>query len=336
MLSGGGTMARPLISVIICTHNRADYLSMAISSALEQTFDGFEVLVVDNASTDGTRALVGQFDYDSRFRYFYEPRLGLSVARNRGATEAQGAILVYLDDDARAEAGWLQAIDQAFAQDERVAIAGGKSTLIWPAGVEPPPWLSPALAGCLGLYDLGPTPRAIESAGETPRGLNYALRKSFWQQVGGFDTHLGRVGKNLLSNEELHMTQLALAQGYRVMYLPAATVGHHVAPERLCRRWFLQRSWWQGISECYRERLGGSLGWGTLRSRAMNLLRGVVKAQRRWSDPAERFDNLVYAYGQLGYLFSSVGGLPLVITRGLRASSPPPGGKAKAKSRCTD
>ncbi|PSN15523.1 glycosyltransferase, partial [filamentous cyanobacterium CCP5] len=146
-------MAEPLISVIICTHNRDSYLGLAIASALGQDFGGFEVIVVDNASTDSTRTVVESFD-DSRLIYLYEPVLGLSVARNRGATEAQGEILLYLDDDAKAGSGWLASIHQAFA-DPQVAIAGGQSTLIWPKDQPPPPWLSTNLTGSLGRYDLG-------------------------------------------------------------------------------------------------------------------------------------------------------------------------------------
>ncbi|NJL45677.1 MAG: hypothetical protein HC922_08000 [Leptolyngbyaceae cyanobacterium SM2_3_12] len=63
------------------------------------------------------------------------------------------------------------------------------------------------------------------------------------------------MGTNLLSNEELHMTQQALEAGFEVLFVPQAQVAHNVAPERLCRRWFLRRSWWQGISECYRGTL---------------------------------------------------------------------------------
>ncbi|HEY9734988.1 MAG TPA: glycosyltransferase family 2 protein, partial [Trichocoleus sp.] len=214
-------------------------------------------------------------------------------------------ILAYLDDDAEASSGWLTALSSAF-EDEQVAIAGGRITLLWPPQTQAPPWLSLGLAGNLGAYDLGDAPQLITQPGQTPRGLNYAVRQSFLKQVGGFDPQLGRVGKNLLSNEELHLTQQALRQGFKVLYLPQALVAHNVAPERLNPKWFLRRSWWQGISECYREQLQGTLTLGHVRSRSLCLLRGLYKALRYWPDQAACFDNLVYAYGQLGYLLSSV------------------------------
>ncbi|PSN11430.1 glycosyltransferase, partial [filamentous cyanobacterium CCT1] len=165
---------------------------------------------------------------------------------------------------------------------------------------------SPTLSESLGAYDLGATLRPITDPGQTPRGLNYAVKKSFLASVGGFDPQLGRVGKNLLSNEELHLTQQALEAGFEVLFVPQARVAHNVAPERLYRRWFLRRSWWQGISECYREHLSHTLTGQRLQVRGLCLLRGLVKALKSWQDPALRFENLVYAYGQLGYVFSGL------------------------------
>ncbi|MGB5916428.1 MAG: glycosyltransferase family A protein, partial [Phormidesmis sp.] len=102
-------MTVPLISAIICTHNREQYLGAAIDSLLAQTLDCYEIIVVDNASTDATAAIAkSRVDSaannaaNTKVRYIYEPTLGLSVARNRGAKEAQGEILAYLDDDAEA------------------------------------------------------------------------------------------------------------------------------------------------------------------------------------------------------------------------------------------
>ncbi|MEO1069014.1 MAG: glycosyltransferase family 2 protein [Cyanobacteria bacterium J06638_6] len=297
-------MTQPFISAIICTHNRAGYLGAAIASVLEQTYPHYELIVVDNASTDDTRAVVEGYLPHPRITYIYEGNLGLSTARNRGAAIAQGEILAYLDDDAEACPDWLIALVTAFGHHPRAAIAGGYISLIWPPHRTPPSWLSSTLSESLGAYDLGPTIQTITNPGQTPRGLNYAVKKTFLTTVGGFDPQLGRVGTNLLSNEELHLTQQALAAGYEVLFVPQAQVAHNVAPERLRPGWFLRRSWWQGISECYREQLAQSFTLGRVRGRGMGLLRGLGKALHHWSDPALRFENLVYAYGQLGYLTS--------------------------------
>lgn len=297
------------VSAIICTHNREHYLGAAIDSLLSQNFADFEVVVVDNASSDQTRAVVEARLSDARLRYIYEPVMGLSVARNTGASSAQSAILAYLDDDAIASPQWLQTLWDAYQTNEKLAIAGGKVTLIWVDGMVAPAWLSDGLAGNLGAYDLGDSLLYIDRPGLTPRGLNYSIRRDFLAQVGGFDLNLGRVGKNLLSNEELHMTKLALRSGWQVAYLPDALVAHHVSPERVKQGWFLSRGWWQGISECYQEQLVGEAGLKQFHRGGERLLRGLYKSVKFASDPAQRFENLVYSYGQIGYLSKAAQGL---------------------------
>lgn len=306
---------RPMakISAIICTHNRWQYLGAAIDSLLAQNFqtedpDSFEVVVVDNASSDRTRAVVEERLSHPRLRYIWEPTLGLSVARNTGARETHSPILAYLDDDAVATPHWLKTLYDAYQNNDKLVVAGGKVTLLWPEGVRPPSWLSPGLAGNLGAYDLGETLTYIENPGCTPRGLNYSIRRTFLEAVGGFDLNLGRVGTKLLSNEELMMTEMALTRGWQVAYLPEALVAHHVARDRCKRSWFLQRGWWQGISECYREQLGDRADWQQFPRGLERILRGLYNALKYRSDPARRFDNLVYAYSQIGYLIAAFQG----------------------------
>lgn len=302
-------MSVPPITAIICTYNRDRYLGAAIDSLLQQDYADYGVLVVDNASTDNTKAVVEARIDHPKLRYVYEPTLGLSVARNRGFQETQSPIIAYLDDDAVASPQWLRVLVEAYEQNEKLAIAGGRVSLIWPDHQPPPRWISPDLAQGLGAYDLGLAVISITDPNLTPRGLNYSLRRSFLEAVGGFDVQLGRVGKRLLSNEELFMTELALAQGWQVAYLPDAFAEHNVAPERLKVGWFLRRSWWQGVSECYREEVAGRAGIAQLGRGSERLLRGLYKSLKYIAQPATRFDNLTYAYGQLGYLKSALQGL---------------------------
>ena len=292
-----------LISAIICTHNRDNYLGSAIDSLLAQDFPGsFEVVVVDNASKDNTREVVEARLPNPKLEYVYEPITGLSVARNTGAKTASAEILAYLDDDAVASSQWLRVLYEAYQSNNKLAIAGGKVTLIWPEDINPPKWLSVELSGNLGYYDLGNSVVYIDQPGLTPRGLNYSIRRTFLEQIGGFDINLGRVGKKLLSNEELYTTELALKQGWQVAYLPEALVAHNVAPERVKPSWFIERGWWQGVSECYREQLTGKAGLSQLSRGSGRIIRGIYKSLKNITDPAKGFDNFVYAYGQIGYL----------------------------------
>ncbi len=296
----------PLISAIICTHNRDKYLGAAIDSLMNQDIKDIEIVVVDNASTDRTREIV---ESKQGVKYVYEPTIGLSVARNTGAKVTNSPILAYLDDDAVASPEWLGILYEAYQNNEKLAVAGGKVTLLWPDSIVVPIWLSENLAGNLGAYNLGNDVVYIKNPSLTPRGLNYSLRRSFLEQVGGFDVNLGRVGKKLLSNEELMMTEKALQLGWQVAYLPDALVAHNVAPERVNQKWFLSRGWWQGISECYREQLAGRAGIRQLGRGSERFIRGLYKSLKNIGDPALRFDNLVYTYGQIAYLSAAIEGM---------------------------
>lgn len=300
-------MAKIEIAAIICTHNRDQYLGDAIDSLLQQDYDQYEVIVVDNASTDKTAEVVKSRLSNPRLKYVYEANLGLSVARNTGAKTTDAPILAYLDDDAEASRQWLRKLMTAYQTNPKLAIAGGKVHLILPPDRDKlPVWLSNSLAGALGLYDLGEEIVYITEPGLTPRGLNYSMRRSFLEEIGGFDANLGRVGKKLLSNEELYMTELAIKNGWQVAYLPEAEVGHNVQPERLKKDWFLRRSWWQGVSEAYREEIAGRSSWQQIPKGGEKFLRGLYKCAKNIFNPAQRFDNLTYAYAQIGYLSSAL------------------------------
>ncbi|HEY9873226.1 MAG TPA: glycosyltransferase family A protein, partial [Candidatus Obscuribacterales bacterium] len=119
-------MTKPLVSAIICTHNRQQYLGAAIDSLQQQEFPDYEVVVVDNGSSDRTRDIVAERLPQGRLKYVYEPVIGLSVARNTGAKESAGEILAYLDDDAVASSRWLGVLYKAYSSNAKLAIAGGK------------------------------------------------------------------------------------------------------------------------------------------------------------------------------------------------------------------
>jgi glycosyltransferase involved in cell wall biosynthesis len=295
-------MSPPQIAAIICTHNRDNYLGAAIDSLLAQDCQNYEIVVVDNASSDRTSEVVKSRLPHPLLKYVYESNLGLSIARNRGARETTAPIIAYLDDDAVASPQWLRVLLTAYQENEKLAIAGGKVNLIFPEGIQPPKWLSLEMSGNLGTYDLGEKIVYIDRPGLTPRGLNYSMRRTFFDRIGGFDASLGRVGKNLLSNEELYVTELALEQGWQVAYLPDALAAHNVAIERLKPTWFLRRSWWQGISEYYRDEIANRTGFSQIKLGTERLIRGLYKSLKYFSNPALRFDNFTYAYGQIGYL----------------------------------
>src|SRR5262245_10650210 len=133
----------PSVSIIIPTYNRADSLALTLGSLTTQKFSytDYEILVVDNASTDSTKLVTESMmraNLHQQIRYFYEPVPGLLSGRHRGATEAHGTLLVFVDDDIDADPRWLQAIVATFA-DPSVQLVGGRNLPRY--AITPPAWL---------------------------------------------------------------------------------------------------------------------------------------------------------------------------------------------------
>lgn len=91
---------QPLVSVNIATYNRGGFLAEAIESVLAQTYTNWELVIVDDASTDNTREVVDSYLKDPRIKYFRnETNLNISLTRNRGLKESQGEFIAVLDSD---------------------------------------------------------------------------------------------------------------------------------------------------------------------------------------------------------------------------------------------
>src|SRR5690349_3602213 len=87
----------PKVSVIIPTYNRAQFIARAVDSVLEQTYKDFEIIVIDDGSSDNTQEILKA--YEGKIRYVYQQNKGISAARNRGIQEAKGEYIAFLDSD---------------------------------------------------------------------------------------------------------------------------------------------------------------------------------------------------------------------------------------------
>lgn len=229
-------------SVIVCTYNRAHLLDDLLA-ALEAELAGAdaEIVVVDNASTDGTEAVVRAAAVTVPLQYVLEPRLGLSHARNRGVVESTGEIVVFIDDDALPAPGWLAAHLRPYADDPRLGTVGGPIQLRYAEGVREPWWLSPLFHGTLGAYDMGPVVRPYDDGTATPPGGNMSLRRAALDEAGLFDTELGRSGDSYLAGEEFVLVHRLYSAGWSGRYIPEALAFHLVPAERLRLSWFRNR-----------------------------------------------------------------------------------------------
>lgn len=175
-------MARVTISVIVCAHNEERFLAACLYSLLAQSRVPDEILVINNASSDGTQAIAAAI---GGVRVVDEPRKGLVIARERGRLEARGDLLVYVDADCRAPLTWLERIESRFAADQHLlALSGNYRFYDWD-------WWGRTL---LRAYDftLGPATHVLVKyvlrIGVVFYGGNFAVRRAALARINGFDT----------------------------------------------------------------------------------------------------------------------------------------------------
>jgi glycosyltransferase involved in cell wall biosynthesis len=234
------------VSVILCTYNRSESLAKALesiaASAVPETV-AWEVLVVDNNSKDGTRAVAEDFSarYPGRFRYLFEPRQGKSYALNGAIRESRGRVLAFVDDDVIVEPAWLHNLTSVLF-DGQWSGSGGR--ILPPPGYAPPRWLALSGPRNLGMvlcaqFDLG-----LEAAELTvaPFGTNMAFRKEMFDLYGDFRTDLGPRPDSEIRNEDIEFAGRLLSGGDRLRYVPSAVVYHEVKESRVDKRFFL--NWW--------------------------------------------------------------------------------------------
>jgi glycosyltransferase involved in cell wall biosynthesis len=231
------------ITVILCTYNRCESLAIALDSVAASQVPPsipWEVLVIDNNSTDRTRDVITNFSrrYPGRFRYLFESQQGKSHALNRGTHEATGDVLAFMDDDVTVEPTWLRSLTASLLSEDWSG-AGGRVIPLWNA--EHPKWLpdSGEILAALASFDRG------EEAGELhepPFGTNMAFRKKVFEKYGDFRTDLGPRPGNAIRSEDTEFGRRVLNGGEKLYYEPAAVVYHPVTSERMTKSYFLR--WW--------------------------------------------------------------------------------------------
>ncbi len=236
-------------SVIIPTYNRADELRDTIESLAHLTPSGqWEVIIVDNNSSDHTRAVVerAQQSFPVWLHYIFEPEQGRCAALNAGIRAAAGEIIVTTDDDVRVESDWL---DRAAEGLERLGCdyVGGKVLPIWSA--PRPEWL-PNRGGrhwaVIALLDYGAEPKEFGSL--APLGVNMAFRREAFERAGLWDNRVGRKAGTLLGQEVREWGLRARTAGLKGFYVPEMKVHHVIPADRLTKRYFRRWFYWHGIS----------------------------------------------------------------------------------------
>ena len=245
---------QPRVSVVICTFNRQSGLEAVLDDlGAQRGVDAleWEVVVVDNNSSDGTRAEVERRIALGalRLRYVFEGTQGKSHALNRGIAEARGSILVFTDDDVRILPEWLAEITRPFDDPACMGVAGAVEPE-WPG--RPPRWVSAEPPYRMMAAIVQYSQPAPGTTHVPPIGANAAWRREVFERHGGFRSELGPAGAASPLGEDTELGLRMIARGEEVRFAPAARIRHPVAKERLTRRYFLDWYYDSGRFEPYR------------------------------------------------------------------------------------
>jgi len=198
----------PHISVVVCSYNGARTIRDCCEGLLRLEYPNFEVIVINDGSTDATPEIVSHYD----FRLISTENRGLSSARNTGWQEAKGEIVAYIDDDAYPDPHWLTYLAAAFMRTPHVGIGGPNL---------PPPGDGP-IADCVANAPGGPVHVLLsDTEAEHIPGCNMAFRKTVLQAVGGFDPQFRTAG------DDVDICWRLQQQGWTIGFSPAAMVWHH-------------------------------------------------------------------------------------------------------------
>lgn len=279
----------PRASAIVCTHNNSASLRRAIASLLRCAGDDrlFEIVVVDNASTDETKQVVVDLMRDAHpraLRYVREDRLGLHFARHLGASAARAPLLLYTDDDVEVAPDWVEAYVGAFASHPRMLAAGGRVLPRWEA--EPPDWVRETVGNDLAtrgmcsqmsLIDLGDnfTPDA-----GTFFGVNMAIRPGALASFGGFQPE--SFGARYVGAGEWGLYRSMRRAGAAVGYVPQALVWHRIPRSRMRPEYFERWAWIGTAAEMFERWRGRARTTRSLASDLTRILRTYGKTWLRY------------------------------------------------------
>ena len=238
------------ITVLICTRNNGESLRDTLECLLTQ--EGaqgleYEIVVVDNQSTDGTRAVLEAYaqKFAGRLRYFYERRRGKPFALNLGVHHARGAIIASTDDDCLPASDYLLRLHESFAAYKDITYLGGPISPHW-EGCTPPAWLKDSFLANLAMLDYGDAPFLIDGKNEKRDvyGANFAFRRQAFDRFGGFCLEREYT-------QDIEIIRRILEGGGTGLYAPAVRVRHKVTPKRVTKSYFYHWHFKKGRMRAY-------------------------------------------------------------------------------------
>lgn len=315
------------ISIVLCTHNRAQGAGRTLESLLALQHQDIEIIVVDNAPKDeSTRTLVEQVTHrDPRVHYVREDRKGLSCARNRGLREASAEFIAFTDDDVCVDPLWINGLMRGFARRAEVGCVTGlvasasltrraeqyfDRRVWWSSSCEPRLFTATRTAGDSPLHPY--------TAGIFGTGANFAVRVPILRVLGGFDECLG-AGSPTQGGEDLDMFVRLVTAGSTLSYEPSALVWHEhrIDDESLRRQMY---AYGLGLTAYITKYLLGRRSRGALLRRAPAGVRHALALLRRSRAAAD--DSSLGETGMTGIELRGMLAGPLAYLRARRRADP--------------
>lgn len=234
------------LSIIVCCHNGASRLPETLAHIRNQVTAPdiqWEVIVVDNASTDGTADVARRnwgIDAPAPMRVITESRLGLAHARYRGLLESRGEWVSLVDDDNWLGPDWVQRVSNIMSEHPEVAALGGRTEAV--CEMPPPPWFPDYQKA----YAVG---RQADASGDVTWTLGHlwgaglTVRKSAWEKLlaEGFAHQLrDRTGGTLSSGADYELCYALRLAGWRIWYCDDLFLRHYIPAARLTESYLIR------------------------------------------------------------------------------------------------
>lgn len=230
------------ISVVVSTYNRADVLPRALGSLREQVAPGlrYEIIVVDNNSSDSTRVVVKSFmdRGGANMRYLFEPRQGLAYGRNTGIEASNGSIIAFTDDDVMVAPNWIATLKRVFDEHPEADCVGGRVLPRWDRTV--PLWLTREHWAPLALLDYGDTPFYVTASRPLCLvGANTAFRRAVFSRIGLLAPYV-QAYKRAVGTEDHELLLRLWRSGGQGWYEPTLLVTSDIASDRITKEYHRQ------------------------------------------------------------------------------------------------
>jgi glycosyltransferase involved in cell wall biosynthesis len=278
------------LSVVICTHNRANDVIENVSALAPQIRNKpVEIIVIDSASNLVEARALDHLSELEGAQLIRLDRAGLSLARNTGMARARGIWVAFLDDDVIVKPDWVDAALRRIASStDDIAIVAGRVLPRWPQAIPddalPPEAIGPRWKMLLSVVD---DPRVYCSTlNPIGVGANYMVRKSALEVIGGFPTALGRLGDSLASGEDAYVMDRVIECGLQTWYDGTIAVEHKIHAIRLTRSWIADRARHEGAVDLRKKRSLRKQFVKAVKCAASLPILGIM---RHFDDPASEY-----------------------------------------------